>query len=117
MKYVIALVSAAGVIFFWAVLSVAVGWQRGGGIIGMLFMWAVVAGVWSAVMARFPDGPTNTPPLTPAGSDGDNLTHQGDMQSMQHKYSALKKLNSLKLSNILTDAEYEAEKKKILNKE
>lgn len=53
MKYIYALVAVGGVIFSWAILSVAVGWQRGGGIIGMLVMWAVAAGVWNAIMSHY----------------------------------------------------------------
>lgn len=54
MKYIIALIASAGVILFWAVLSAEVGWNRGGGIVGMLFMWAVIAGIWGTIMAMSP---------------------------------------------------------------
>lgn len=62
MKYVIALVASAAVIVFWAMLSVAVGWKHGGGFVGMIFMWSIVAGIWGVIMTKFPDtpAPTNT---------------------------------------------------------
>lgn len=118
MKYIIALIACGAAIFFWAVLSVAVGWERGGGIIGMLFMWAIVAGIWRTIMMKFPDEPTLRGPSTP--TDSTSLSKTSDSAPHSHtlhhdKYELLAKLKKMKDSDILTDDEYAREKRKILN--
>jgi len=49
MRVFLALLACAGVILGWAILSLTVGWERGGGYIGMICMWIAVVTVWCAV--------------------------------------------------------------------
>lgn len=107
MKYIIALLACGAAIFFWALLSVAVGWDQGGGLIGMLFMWAIVAGIWRTIMVKFPDD-------APRNTDAPHINHsasglRGD------KYEMLSKLKKLRDADVLTDDEYAKEKQKLLN--
>lgn len=118
MKYVIALLASAAAIFFWALLSVAVGWERGGGIIGMLFMWAIVAGIWRTIMSRFPNESTSRGPCSPTDTSSSSNNCDSGRPShvlQQDKYELLAKLKKMKDSDILTDDEYVREKRKILN--
>lgn len=86
MKYIIALIASAGVIVFWAVLSALVGWKRGGGFVGVMFMWTIVAGIWGIIMARFADKHplakdtschmNSTDPTLPTNQNDDNAYEQ-----------------------------------------
>lgn len=116
MKYVIALVACGAAIFFWALLSVAVGWDHGGGIIGMLFMWAVIAGIWSTIMSKFPDDNSSRGPISSKIHKTSTPPHVNPTPSTpQDKYEALATLKKLKDSDVLTEDEYAKEKQKILN--
>lgn len=106
MKYIIALLACGAAIFFWALLSVAVGWDQGGGLIGMLFMWAIVAGIWRTIMVRFPDDARRN---TDAPNNHSASVLRGD------KYEMLLELKKLKDADVLTEDEYAKEKQKILN--
>lgn len=107
MKYFIALLACGAAIFFWSLLSVAVGWDQGGGLVGMLFMWAVVAGIWRTIMVKFPDA-------TPRKTDAANIEHSSSVLRGD-KYEMIAKLKNLKDADVLTEDEYAKEKQKILN--
>ncbi len=53
MKYVLAVLACAGLFILYAVLGAAVfGWERGGGVIPMLILFAVIGATWRAITKK-----------------------------------------------------------------
>lgn len=57
MKYAYALIAIAAVMFLWSLLSVAIGWKHGGGVIPLLFLMAIIGAIWKTITSKFNDAP------------------------------------------------------------
>lgn len=49
MKHITAIIAIAVVMFLWALFSVSVGWKRGGGVIPLLILMAIIGFIWNSI--------------------------------------------------------------------
>lgn len=67
MKYVVATLLSAAVLFLFAVFAVAVGWRHGGGYLVQAALWSIIAVLWAAIVKNWE---SITARLQKKGSDG-----------------------------------------------